>query len=248
MPRAVTLACALLAMPVLAHAQTVAKPDGQWRGAIGAGLTATSGNTEGFTLSVNGDAVKQTERDKLSGYLQIVHGRQDTDTTGSQATAELARAGTAYNRDLDERSFGFGNLDVERDGLINLDLRAVVAGGAGYHVIKREGLTFDVSTGPAYSLERYTFETRETIGWLFAEESTHALNPSVSFRQRLAYYPSINDGGEFRAVFDAGLVIKIAGGWNATISLNNRYQSSTPPGVKKNDLLFVTGLQYVFNP
>lgn len=247
MSRAVPLVCALLALPVVTHAQTVAKPDGQWRGAIGAGLTATSGNTEGFTLSVNGDAIRQTDRDKLSGYLQLVNGRQDTDT-GRQTTAELARAGTTYNSDFDDRRFGFGNLDLERDGLINLNLRAVVAGGVGYHVIKREGLTFDVSTGPAYSLERYTLETREAIGWLFAEESTHAINPAVSFRQRLAYYPSINDGGEFRLVFDAGLVIKIAGGWNATISLNDRYQSNALPGVKKNDLLFVTGLQYVFNP
>ncbi|HET9404633.1 MAG TPA: DUF481 domain-containing protein, partial [Burkholderiales bacterium] len=166
----------------------------------------------------------------------------------TERSSDLIRAGTKYDRNINDRTFGFGALDLERDQLINLDLRSVVAGGLGYHVIKREGLTFDVSSGPAYNRERYSTDTREFMEWLFAEESIHALTPTISFRQRLSYYPNLSDSGEFRAVFDAGLVLKVTDRWSATITLNDRYQSNPLPGLKKNDLLFVTGLQYVFNP
>lgn len=223
------------------------KPDGQWRGALGAGFTATSGNTESVTYSINGDTVKQTATDKLSGYLQATYGRREVDGV-AERTSDLIRAGAKYDRDLNERTFGFGALDLERNELIDLELRSVFAGGLGYHVVKREGLAFDISSGPAYNRERYATESREAAEWLFAEESTHALTPAVSFRQRLAYYLNLRDGGEFRTVFDAGLVFKVTDRWNATTTLNHRHQSNPLPGVKKDDLLFVTGLQYVFNP
>jgi putative salt-induced outer membrane protein YdiY len=245
--RIVPLLAALALAACGARAQTMPKPDGQWRGALGAGLTASSGNTDSVTYSVNGDAVKQTTRDKLSGYLQATYGRREVDGV-TERTSDLIRAGAKYDRDLNERTFGFGALDFERNKLIDLDLRSVVAAGLGYHVVKREGLSFDVSSGPAYNRERYTTETRESAEWLFAEESTHAFTPMVSFKQRLVYYLNLKDGGEFRTVFDAGIVLKVTDRWNATATLNYRHQSNPLPGVEKNDLLFVTGLQYVFNP
>lgn len=230
-----------------ARAQTMPKPDGEWRGALGAGLTASSGNTESLTYSINGDAVKQTATDKLSGYLQATYGRREVDGV-TERTSDLIRAGVQYDRNIGERSFGFGVLDFERNKLIDLDLRSVVAGGLGYHVVKRPGFTLDVSSGPAYNRERYTTETREAVEWLFAEESTHAFTPTVSFKQRLSCYLNLEDGGDFRTVFDAGLVLKVTDRWNATATLNYRHQSNPLPGVEKDDLLLVTGLQYVFNP
>ena len=247
MLRSVIPAFTLSAIASSVCAQTTTVPDGVWRGALGAGLSATAGNTDSATYTINGDIVKQGPRDKISGYVQGVYGSRDL-ADRTERTSDQQRAGGLYNRDINDREFAFGSLDLERNKLINLSLRSVFAGGLGYHVIRREGVTFDVSTGPAYNREHYTTETREAVEWLFAEESTHALTPAVSFRQRLAYYPSLKDSGEFRAVFDAGVVFKVTRQWNATVTLNNRYQSNPVSGIEKNDLLLVTGLQYVFNP
>jgi putative salt-induced outer membrane protein len=231
----------------VAFAQTASKPDGLWRGAIGAGMSATSGNTDSTNFSLSADAVRQTKYDKLNGYLQALYGTREAGGT-TEKTSELIRAGGAYNRDTNERFFGFGTLDFERNGLIDLDLRSVIAGGIGYHFIKSERLAFDISTGPAYNREEYKTLTRDALEWLFAEESTHTLSPAVSFKQRLTYYPNLRDSGEYRLVFDAGFVFKITDRWNATMTINDRYQSNPLPGVKKNDMLIVTGLQYAFNP
>jgi len=247
MYRAFLFASFLIANILPAFAQTALKSDGLWRGSLGAGATATSGNSDSATYTLNADAVKQTQTDKLNGYLQAIYGRRNSDGN-TQRTSDLIRGGSSYNGNFSERSFGFGSLDLERNRLIDLNLRSVIAGGVGYHLIKREGLTFDVSTGPAYNRERYTSETRNALEWVFAEESTHTFSPTVSFRQRFAYYANLQDVGEFRSVLDTGLVFKITNKWNATMTLNDRYQSNPRLGVKNNDLLFVTGIQYVFNP
>jgi len=175
---------ALAAVAGTAHAQTATQPDGIWRGALGAGLSATKGNTDSATYTVNGDIVKQTERYKFSGYVQGVSGSRDIDGR-TERSADQQRGGILYNRNFNERKFGFGSLDLERNKLIDLNLRSVVAAGIGYHVIKREDLTFDVSTGPAYNREQYSSRTRQATEWLLAEESTHGFTPTVSFRQRL---------------------------------------------------------------
>lgn len=247
MLRASLYVLVLIVSSASAVAQTSPKPDGLWRGSLGAGATVTSGNNDSITYTLNADAVKQTQTDKLSGYLQAIYGRRNADGV-TQRTSDLLRGGGIYNRDFNERRFGFSSLDLERNRLIDLDLRSVVAGGIGYHVVKREGFTFDVSTGPAYNREQYSAEKRDAIEWLFAEESTHAISPTVSFRQRFAYYANLRDSGEYRFSLDGGFVFKITNKWNATMTLNNRYQSNPLPGVKNNDLLFVTGMQYAFSP
>lgn len=247
MHRIILLLAALALTTCDARAQTVPKPDGRWRGALGAGLSISSGNSEAVTYSINGDAVKQTTADKLSGYLQATYGRSKDDGV-TERTSDLIRTGAEYDRNIGERFYGFGSLDLERNELIDLDLRSVVAGGLGYHVVKRPRFTFDVSSGPAYNREQYTTETRDNAEWLFAEETTHAFTPTVSFKQKFSYYLNLKESGEFRTVFDAGFAIKVTDSWNATATFNHRYQSNPIPGVEKDDLLFVTGLQYVFNP
>src|SRR5262245_12722003 len=179
MLRAIASLLVLAAIACPASAQTAPKPDGQWRGALGVGATATSGNTNSETYSINGDTVKQTENDKLSGYLQAVNGRRQVNGV-SERTANQARAGAAYTRDMNDRWFGFGAADWDRNPLIDLRLRSVFSVGIGYHVVKRESFTFDVATGPAYNRERFSSETRDVAEWVLSEESTHALKPTLS--------------------------------------------------------------------
>ena len=249
-PAAFVLSAFAIALPGHAQTTTVPKPDGQWRGALGLGATVTGGNTDSVTYAINGDAVKQTIYDKASGYLQGVNGRRE-ENGATIRTANQARAGLAYTRDYKEsndRIFGFGSADWDRNPLIDLRLRSVFATGIGYHIVRSKEHNFDVSTGPAYNRERFTSETRDVAEWLLQEESTHNLTPTVSLKQKLATYASLKEGGEYRAVFDAGMVFKVNSRWNATMTLNVRYQSNPLPGTETTDTLFVTGLQYVFNP
>ena len=128
--------------------------DGQWRGAGGAGMSMSTGNARNSSLNLVVDAARVTAADKLSVYGQALfaQSKKDDDTT---TTANMWRAGTRYDHNLNERVFGFGGLDLEHDQLKHLSLRGVLSGGLGYHLIKNADTTWDVFGGVAYKMDRY---------------------------------------------------------------------------------------------
>ncbi len=228
------------------HAQTPPTADGNWRGTLGAGATLTSGNTRSSAVSINGEAVRQTADDKLRFYGTSLYGKVNGDTT-----ANLWRLGGRYDHDINPRLFAFGGLDFERDKIGNLKLRSSLGGGLGLHVIREPQTTFDIFGGLGYVTDKYyapisvAGDLRSRYSrpeLLLGEESTHKLSANTSFRQRLVVYPNLDDRGEYRSVFDAGLAVAMSSKLSLTVGLQNRYNTDPGIGVKKSDTLFITGI------
>ncbi len=231
-------------------AQAVVKTDGQWRGALGAGLSIVGGNTSSKLLNINGDAVKATTVDKWNVYGTQIWGK-----SGDAMTADLLNIGARYSKDLNPQLFWFGQGDLGRNKLANLSLRTAVAGGLGYHVIKSDPTTFDVFVGLGYANDRYinstivADQTRTSYGRVelfLGEESTHKLSASTLFKQRLVIYPNLSDRGEYRAAFDAGLSVAMSGSLSLQTTLGLRVNSDPGTGLKKTDTLLFTGVTYKF--
>ncbi|MFA7504016.1 MAG: DUF481 domain-containing protein [Burkholderiaceae bacterium] len=229
-----------------AHAQATLKPDGQWRHAIGLGLSYASGNSESSTLTLNADGVRQTGHDKWSYYGKALRAESDDEVTGDQIGL-----GTRYERDLNARVFGFGQGDYLRDRPANLSRRTSVGMGLGYHVFKSDTLNWDVFSGLGYTHDRYVEPTdiagtnRSTWGYaelLIGQESNHQISDTSTFRQRLVIYPNLSESGEYRAQFDAGLAVAINDRMSLTATLTYRYNSDPGVDLEKGDLLFVTGI------
>jgi len=242
------LLCLALAAPglALAQAQATVKPDGQFRFAFGAGASYASGNTSASSVNLSGDGVKATADSKWQFGGKANWARADGATT-----AENAELGTQYDQDITPMWFGFGKADALRDKPANVSARASLFGGVGRHVIKREGLTFDLSAGLGYTEDRYVDAAdvngalRTRYGraeGLLAEESTHQWTPTTSFHQKLSLFPALRSGGGFRGVFDSGLSVAMTNTLSLTAGLNYRYNSEPGVGLKKGDTLFVTGI------
>ncbi len=231
-------------------AQTTIKPDGQWRGAIAAGLSLVGGNTSSKLLNINGDAVKATATDKWNIYGSQIYGK-----SGDSATANLLNLGARFNQDLNVQYFWFGQGDLTRNKLANLSLRTAIAGGVGYHVIKSDPTTFDVFVGLGYANDRYinatvvadqTRSSYSRLEILLGEESTHKLSPTTQFKQRLVIYPNLSDRGEYRTAFDAGLSVAMSGSLSLQTTLGLRVNSDPGTGLKKTDTLLFTGITYKY--
>lgn len=232
-----------------AHAQTtVSKPDGAWRGSLGANVSSASGNNESVNAGLNADAVRQRDNDKLIGVVQSLYGRREADGV-SELTASRFRAGTRYDRDISDLTYGFVGYDLEKNKLNDLKWRHSPSVGAGLHLRKTETFTFDVFAGYSHNREElYSGTRRDFDEALIGEETTHKFSDTTSLRQRLSLYPNLSESGEYRLVFDAGLLTALADRWNLTINLSARYQSNPPLGVQKSDTLLITGLQYSWGP
>jgi len=239
----VPIALVLAATP--AWAQTPLKTDGQWRGSVNAGASLASGNTDSTSINLGANAGRATERDRLNFTLTTLYGTKKENGERSE-TANLFRFGGKYDRDINDRVFGFGSLDIEHDKLQELDLRGVAAAGVGRHIIKTEKTVFDLFSGLTYNHERFTEETRNSTELLLGEESTHMISDTTSLNQRLALYPNLSNSGEYRIQFDAGLTTSITKKIELKITLSNRYMSNPQPGVKKSDTLLLTNIGYRF--
>jgi putative salt-induced outer membrane protein YdiY len=247
-PGFIIIAAAIAAVPVVALAQVQAtiKPDGQFRYALGAGASYASGNTNASSANVAGDGVQATADSKWQFGGKALWGR-----TEGVTTAESVGLGTQYDRDITPQWFGFGKADYLRDKPANLAARGSLYGGAGYHVIKTDTLTWDLSAGLGYTQDRYVVaadvsgEFRTSYGRaeaLLAEESTHKWTPTTTFHQKLSFYPALRSGAGYRSIFDSGLAVAMTSTLSLTAGLNYRYNSDPGEGLRKGDTLFVTGI------
>ncbi len=248
--------CAVMATGAV-QAQTTLKTDGNWRGSIGAGLSITSGNSKSSAFNLNGEAVRLTEQDKVRLYGTALYGKNRDNATGNESeSANMQRIGGRYDYNLTPVLFGFGGIDFERDKVAKLKFRAAPSVGLGAHLIKNDSTTFDVFGGVGYVSDKFynpifidgsNRTTYNRAELLLGEASTHKLTSTTSFRQSLTVYPNLSNRGEYRAVFDAGLSVAMSSTMSLTLGLIDRYNSDPGTTVKKNDMLFVTGVGVKFD-
>ncbi|MEF7615250.1 DUF481 domain-containing protein [Aquincola sp. MAHUQ-54] len=247
-PMHILVASCLIAAPLASGAQVTIKNDGQWRALFTAGASVSSGNSDSTTVNLSGEAVKARSFDKLSLNGRALYVNND----GAESENRVA-AGVHYQRDITTRVFGFGQFDALRDEPANLSSRASVGGGLGYHVIRRDDLTFDVSGGLGYSRERYvepeivdgqSRSRYNNLELILSEESTHKFTDTTSFKQKLTVLPNLRNNSQYRAVFDAGLSVAMTQRLSLTATVSHRYDSDPGPGLKKGDTLFITGVSF----
>jgi putative salt-induced outer membrane protein len=248
-----------LALAALAYCGNVSaedvQADGRWRGNGGAALSISSGNTQSRSLNLNMVAARVTDHDKLSLYGQILSSRATANGVTS-TSANQWKAGTRYDRNISPNVFGFGGLDFNHDQIQQLSLRSVISGGLGYHLIKTPENRWDIFGGLDYRADRYSglgilvdnsMQTRfNTVELLLGEESNHKLTETTTFRQHLVVYPNLSNGGGYRATLDSGLAVSLSKAMNLNITLQDRYDSRAQAPIRKNDLMFFTGVSIKF--
>lgn len=251
-------ATSLLLLASMAHCGNVlaedAKLDGQWRGNGGAALSISSGNTRSSSLNLTTDAARLTADDKLSLYGQVLAGRSQSNGV-TNTTANQWLAGTRYDHNITSEVFGFGGLDFSHDQIKLLSLRSVVSVGLGYHVIKTPENQWDVFGGVAYRTDKYSglgvsinnemVTKLNATELLLGEESVHKLTESTSFKQKLVVSPNLSSKG-VRATFDTSLLVALNKTMSLNVTLQDRYDSLAQAPVKKNDILFFTGINVKF--
>lgn len=238
-------ACLAMSLPAIAQAQATVIKDGQWRYALGAGASLTGGNTRSSSFNFTGDAVQVTEDAKWALHMQSLYSRNNGSVTADNLGGNVQR-----DKDFTPDWFGYGRGDFLRDKPANLTYRASASTGVGRHLIRNERDTFDLSTGVAYTVDRYITpvdvaggprDTYSRVEWVLTELSTHRVSPTTSLRQRLDFATDVH-GGANRANFDSGIAVSITRSLNLTTSFVLRYNGDPGAGVKKIDTFLVTGI------
>jgi putative salt-induced outer membrane protein YdiY len=223
-----------------------------WTGLLDTGLSVTRGNSATIAYNLAAKAVRETTRDKITVYSAAVYASDDT-TPPSRTTAHAIRGGIRGDFNVSEKVFVFGFTDFEYDQFQNLDLRNVLGGGLGYHVIKSKNTTFDVFGGADFQQEYFSADptfptglTRKTGEIVLGEELDTKLGPRTTVSEKLSLFPNISNGGDFRLQFDATAATKLKSWLAWQVTYSDRYLSNPLPGFKTNDVLLSTGLRLSF--
>lgn len=217
-----------------------------WSGFLDTGLSVTRGNSDTLNFNLSGQAVRKTSRDTITAYATSIFANNGTGGP-TKTTANSIGGGLRIDLNVTNRLFVFGLTDFYHDEFQQLDLRNILAGGLGYHVINTKPTTFDVYGGGAFNQSYYSTPlTRKTGEIMVGEYFSHAVSSRTTFSERLEFFPNISDTGEYRYTFDAHAVTKLSRwlGWQA--SFDDLHVSNPPTGIKKNDLILSTGLRLTF--
>jgi putative salt-induced outer membrane protein len=215
------------------------------------GFAGTSGNARTHTLTLPINLIRATNSDKITVHFNLIRSGATVDGVSSP-TASAIRGGWAYNRNLAPKVFASTVNDYEHDRFQNLDLRAIFGGGLGLHAWKTEHGFIDVTSGGDYNHEAFSPTTTATsfsrslaelywgdnIGWKPARK--------VSFTHSYRMFNDLTNTGEFRqnADFAVSLAVTKHFTWNTTTS--DHYLTNPPVGLKRNDVIYSTGLGFQF--
>ncbi len=217
-----------------------------WGGVVDTGLAVATGNTETLTYNLSAKAARTTAKDKISVYGLSLYSRNSA-TGKAVTTASLLSGGTRYDFNIADKYFAFGQLDLLHDRFQELDLRVAPAGGVGIHAIKTPNTTLDLNAGGGLNKEFFTSGLNRTSGEvLLGEAYSHKFFKVTTLNQALQFFPNLTDTGEFRSVFNLGLVTQLTKLLSWQVTFTNLYLSNPPLGVKTTDAIMTTGLRFTF--
>jgi hypothetical protein len=235
-----------------------------WVGGVNLGFAVTTGNSETKNLNIAFNGVRTGFHDKLTLYENSIYAVNDkvvAPATGPQTTANSNGGGFRYDRDFIPRVFGFGSGDFFSNSLQDLNLRAILGGGVGFHAIKNATTTLDILAGANYTHESYAgvpnptpppdfYSFSQSLGALtLGDAFTHNLGKSTVITQGFIFYPDLSDTSQYRFTFNLGTVTKLNKwlGWQNSVS--DVFVSDPPialPRIERNDLQISTGLNISF--
>lgn len=227
-----------------------------WVGRMTASLSATSGNSRSRAAQVDVDVSRRKDGGKTT--LTAVVSESQAGASSSRQTTAGRWAGTAqHDRDIDADHFAFARMGIEHDRVIDLKSRTQAALGLGRHLVNEAARTFDVFAGLGRTVSRYRNE--KTIGGetdsrfssnslLVGNEYTQQFTPTVSLKQRLEGYLSIDGDRNHLFKFSAALNVDMTRTLALTVALTDTYTSRVAAGQKRNDMVLTTGLSVKIGP
>ena len=217
-----------------------------WSGFLDTGLSVTRGNSDTLNFSLAGQAVRKTSRDTITAYATSIFANNGT-AGPTTTTANAIGGGLRVDLNVRDRLYVFGLTDFYHDEFQQLDLRNILAGGLGYHVVKTKPTVFDVYGGGAFNQSYYATPPSRKTGEIVAGEFlSHSVSNRTTFSERFEFFPNISDTGAYRFTFDAHAVTKLNRWFGWQVSFGDLYVSNPPTGIKKNDLILSTGLRMTF--
>jgi putative salt-induced outer membrane protein YdiY len=204
-----------------------------WKGDIGLGLNGSEGNTDRISGRATVSGQRLTDKFDTRFGLTYVYASTNGDKTEHRFRGELRNDWLLKGK---WRLFAQGAIDV--DEFQDWEWRASAYGGVGYEFYKTDKTSLLGRAGLGVSQEFGGSDDDADFEAILGLDYFLQVTERQKFTLTGELYPSLSDGGEFRALARAGYEILVDPEVNMTLKLGveDRYDSDPGPGVRENDL------------
>lgn len=226
--------------------QDAAPAEPKWTGSVSLGMTATDGNSENTSASLDFNAERKTEKDRwtVKGFWN--YAEQQNAAGESEVTQRRLGASVKYDYFLSKRTYLFANAGAEYDFKAGIDLRTFVGGGAGYQFYDTE--TFKLSGEAGVNMFNEDFRvggSDEYIAARVAETLAWQIRKDVKFDHSIEAYPSLEDKDDFFGKMDNKLRLNLSEKMFAQAQWVMNYDN-TPAASERVDNLYMLTLGWSF--
>ena len=187
-------------------------------------------------------AIWKGEADRFTGRFLWNYAEDKDDITARNAYGLLK-----YDHFFSKKFYGYLALEGFNDKFKNWRFRYVVGPGAGYQFWDDDVKFLLLEGGVAYSYEDlYVGQNKDYISARLAADFRYKFGKYLSFGDQFVIYPNLEYGGEYTLRNEAYILSPIGAGWNLKLSKIWERNSEPPPGIKKDDFLWILALQYTF--
>jgi len=161
----------------------------------------------------------------------------------------------SLRRSFGRRWFGNGLNSYETNDELSLELRSLIGGGAGRHLITSNRVDLSAVAGLSYSRERFfEQEGRNNMEAMFSVEFSafKYKSPKLDLLARFVTLPSLTTSGRVRMQLDANLRYEVFNNFFVGLNYWNKYDSKPPgspgtPDPEKLDYAITTTIGWTFN-
>ena len=210
----------------------------KWKYEVTADISGKTGNAEKVSTAGSFVATLETERDKLQLYL-----RGERTKNNDERSVEEIFGGIDYENRFNLPNTWYARVELERDLVEGIDLRATAAVGYGYYFIHETWHELRGRIG--FQVRQEDFDDDETDS-----ETIPALDLGLYWRYDLddwgrwitdiSYFPSLENADNYRAIHQSSLEVPLARSdfWKLRVGVENEYNSEPAPDRRRLDTTY----------
>ena len=208
--------------------------DNPWDGSFAAGLNGKSGNSNNLDINMTLNLSRETDAAKTALLASYFYASNDIATTTDRFFGQARRDRKLANPKIS----WFNQVQVETDRFKDYDYRIALHTGLGYEVYKNDQGFFNLRLGFGASREVGSVNEDWNPELQLGADWERKLTEALKLFATADYYPNLEDFTDYRLVTNTGLeyVLDAERNINFRMFALNRYDSTPPPGNRKNDL------------
>jgi len=240
-------------------APPVIQTNSPWEGIASVGLTVTRGNSENILFTANAKMLRKGPLNEVAFGADGAYG--ESTTTSKRDPVTLVKTETTtknanfmhgffqYNRNFDERLYGYARLDALHDDIADISYRISFSPGVGHYFIKQPNTRLSGEVGPGVILQRTSGVDPNTDVYAtlrVAERFEHKFNDSVKMWQSLEFLPQVDRFGNYLINFEIGAEAALNKTFSLLTYIQDSYDNEPAVGRKNNDLKLVAAIAAKF--